>query len=198
MLNFALSIEVGYLSPMREAAYLVMLALIAVTSATLNSLRSSSVASIAVWPRPPQGTWLEAALDYVVAAAKLGERIERDLDAAVEGAEIAGHRIFERRRTRREAGAAQRGREDCVAGAGAGVQRLGHGSEIGREPAGQRRRDAENVCDMPAAPLELLAASQGSCTALMVRLLGRRIKAGLASAQRDVGRWRPADRGHAC
>src|SRR5207342_3005708 len=55
---------------------------------------------------------LEAALDYVVAAAKLGERIERHLDAAVEGAEIAGHRIFERRRTRREAGATQRGGKD--------------------------------------------------------------------------------------
>jgi hypothetical protein len=45
MLNFALSIEVGYLSPMREAAYLVMLALIAVTSAcpSSNALRQMAV-----------------------------------------------------------------------------------------------------------------------------------------------------------
>ena len=104
---------------------------------------------------------LEAALYYVVAAAKLGERIERDLDAAVKGAEIAGHRIFERRRTRREAGAAQRGGEDCVAGAGAGVQRLGHGSEIGREPAGQRRRDAENVGNVLARNPDEARAGHG-------------------------------------
>ena len=104
---------------------------------------------------------LEAALDYVVAAAKLGERIERDLDAAVEGAEIAGHRIFERRRTRREAGAAQRGGEDCVAGAGARVQRLGHGSEIGREPAGLRRRDAEHVGNVLARDPDEARAGHG-------------------------------------
>ena len=118
MLNLALSTEVGYLSPMREAAYLVMPVLIAVDVGDLDLVAQlergvdGGVAEAAA--RIALG--LEAALDDVVAPAKLVERLEGDLDAAVEGVEIAGHRIFQRRRAGGEAVCGRACARECRCG----------------------------------------------------------------------------------
>ena len=87
---------------MRDAANLVMPVLIAAMSSTRDLVaqferrvdRGVAEAAAGIALRA------EAALDDLVAAAEIGERLERDRDAAVEGAEIAAPDFRVRRRSR--------------------------------------------------------------------------------------------------
>src|SRR5262245_62361512 len=80
----------------------------------------------------------------IEAATQILERLERDVETAAEGAEVARWR-FQRPRIRGEALLAQERCRNPVARRVAAMQWLGHGAEVGRETAGERGADPEHV-----------------------------------------------------
>src|SRR5262245_58680568 len=80
------------------------------------------------------GLDVEARAHEIVAAPEVRKRLKGHVEAAAERAEITC-RTLERRGMRGEAALAEQRRHDAVARRLAGMQGLGHGSEIHRDAA---------------------------------------------------------------
>src|SRR5262249_57383836 len=87
--------------------------------------------------------WPKAALDDVEFLAEIVERRERDLEPAGERLEVAVG-PFERGWVGGETALAEQRRHQAVARRLAGMQRLGHGAEVGGDAAGERGADSDH------------------------------------------------------
>ena len=106
------------------------------------------------------GLELVAVFFEVVGLAEIGERRHRPFQPAGEILEEAVS-AFQRCGAGGESLRAELRREDAVVGRVTGMQRLGHGAEIRRHAARERRRDAHDVGDALGRDLDEPRACRG-------------------------------------